>query len=73
MCWLTGITMMEPHKGAHNQLWCAAGAKKLELRNGGFYRPIGYDATDDLKGEAANMKLAEKLWDWTENVLDKFD
>jgi NAD(P)-dependent dehydrogenase (short-subunit alcohol dehydrogenase family) len=73
MCWLSGITMMEPHQGAYNQLWCAAGAKKDELRNGGFYRPVGVDATSVLKGEGANVELAVKLWVWTENVLAKFD
>jgi NAD(P)-dependent dehydrogenase (short-subunit alcohol dehydrogenase family) len=73
LCWLAGITMMEPHEGVYNQLWCAAAAKKSELRKGGFYRPIGQDAIDDLKGEAANANLAKKLWDWTESVLDKFE
>jgi NAD(P)-dependent dehydrogenase (short-subunit alcohol dehydrogenase family) len=73
MCWLSGIKMMEPHQGAYNQVWCAAGARKGELRNGGFYRPVGYDATDDLKGEASNVELAKRLWEWTEGVLEKID
>ncbi|KAH7384200.1 hypothetical protein DE146DRAFT_217888 [Phaeosphaeria sp. MPI-PUGE-AT-0046c] len=73
MCWLAGIKMMEPHEGAYNQLWCAFGAEKAELKNGGFYRPVGVDATMDLKGHGANIELAIKLWDWTENILAKFD
>lgn len=73
MLWLAGIKMMEPHEGAYNQLWCAAGAKKEELTNGGFYRPVGLNSTKDLKGEGANTELAIELWEWTENVLAKFD
>jgi NAD(P)-dependent dehydrogenase (short-subunit alcohol dehydrogenase family) len=73
MCWISGIPMMEPHEGAYNQLWCAAGVKKEDLRNGGFYRPVGVDATANLKGEGANVELAVKLWVWTDNVLAKFD
>lgn len=73
MCWLAGIKMMEPHEGAYSQLWCAAGAKKEELTNGGFYRPVGLHSTKDLKGEAANTELAVKLWEWTDDVLAKFD
>jgi hypothetical protein len=63
---------MEPHEGAYNQLWCAAGAKKEVLRNGGFYRPVGRDETSKLKGEGANVDLAVRLWEWTEKVLGKF-
>ncbi|KAF2825716.1 NAD(P)-binding protein [Ophiobolus disseminans] len=72
-CWLVGIVPMEPHQGAWSQLWCAAGANKEVLRNGGFYRPVGIDATEDLKGEGRNAELAIKLWDWSENVLRKFE
>lgn len=72
-CWLQGIKVIEPHKGAYNQLWCAASAEKEELRDGGFYRPVGRDDTDVLKGEALNAELATKLWEWTEKVLAKFD
>jgi NAD(P)-dependent dehydrogenase (short-subunit alcohol dehydrogenase family) len=72
-CWLQGTPIIKPHEGAYNQLWCAAGAKKEELRNGGFYRPVGRDDTDVLKGEASNAELAAKLWEWTERVLAEFD
>jgi NAD(P)-dependent dehydrogenase (short-subunit alcohol dehydrogenase family) len=71
MCWIAGIKMMEAEQGAYNQVWCAAGARKEELRNGGFYRPIGHDATDNLKGEATDANLAMRLWEWTEGVLEK--
>jgi NAD(P)-dependent dehydrogenase (short-subunit alcohol dehydrogenase family) len=72
-CWLQGTPIIKPHEGAYNQLWCAAGAKKGDLRNGGFYRPVGRDDTAVLKGEALNAELAAKLWEWTERVLAKFD
>jgi NAD(P)-dependent dehydrogenase (short-subunit alcohol dehydrogenase family) len=71
--WLSGTPIMKPHEGAYNQLWCAAGAKKGELRNGGFYRPVGRDETSKLVGEGANMELAVKLWEWTEEMLAKFN
>ncbi|KAH3951034.1 hypothetical protein HBI56_088630 [Parastagonospora nodorum] len=72
-CKLQGVPIMKPHEGAYNQLWCAAGAKKEVLRNGGFYRPVGRDDTDTLKGEGSNAELAAKLWDWTDGILGKFD
>ncbi|KAF2024805.1 NAD(P)-binding protein [Setomelanomma holmii] len=71
-CWLNGVKVVTPDEGILNQLWCAAGAKKSELRNGGFYRPVGIDSTADLKGEGANVELAAKLWEWTDGVLAKF-
>ncbi|KAH7067454.1 hypothetical protein BKA63DRAFT_118128 [Paraphoma chrysanthemicola] len=70
--WLGGVPIMEPHQGVWNQLWCAAGAKKDELRNGGFYRPVGIDSTADLQGKGASVELAVKLWEWTDGILDKF-
>ena len=35
-CWLNGTTPVEPHQGALNQPWCAAGARGRELFNGSF-------------------------------------
>lgn len=72
-CWMSGIKFLEPEQGALSQLWCAAGAKKGELRNGGFYRPIGWDAWEELTIEAKDEALAGRLWEWTEAVLEKFD
>lgn len=70
-CWMQGIPFLEPQQGAWSQLWCAAGVKKEDLTNGGFYRPVGQDATAELKGRGADAKLAKELWDWTEQVLDR--
>jgi NAD(P)-dependent dehydrogenase (short-subunit alcohol dehydrogenase family) len=72
-CWLNGITPVEPHQGALNQLWCAAGAKRQELSNGVFYKPVGVDCTEKLAPLAKDEDLAKRLWDWTDQVLTKFD
>ncbi|CAO2655315.1 Nn.00g103790.m01.CDS01 [Neocucurbitaria sp. VM-36] len=70
--WLSRTPRLEPDQGVLSQLWCAAGAKKEELRNGGFYRPVGLDQWETLTEEAKSEELAKKLWDWTEGVLNKF-
>lgn len=70
--WLGGVKKLEPHQGVLNQLWCAVGAKKEDLRNGGFYRPVGEDSSDKLTKEARDEELAKKLWEWTESTLTKF-
>ncbi|KAF1847090.1 NAD(P)-binding protein [Cucurbitaria berberidis CBS 394.84] len=70
--WLGGIKWMKPEQGVLNQLWCAAGAKKEVLKNGGFYRPVGVDDWETLTKEARDGELAKKLLDWTESVLDNF-
>jgi NAD(P)-dependent dehydrogenase (short-subunit alcohol dehydrogenase family) len=66
--------LMEPEQGAWNTTWAAAAAKKEELRNGGFYLPVGSESYDTvLDRTAKDGKLAAQLWDWTEQVLLKFD
>ena len=65
------VPKLQPEEGILNQLWCAAGAKKGELSNGTFYRPVGVDCWDKLTKEGRDEQLAKKLWDWTEGVLDK--
>ncbi|KAF2800200.1 NAD(P)-binding protein [Melanomma pulvis-pyrius CBS 109.77] len=74
MNWLMGIKFMEPEQGAWNTVWCAAAAKKEELKNGGFYIPVGEEKSKDLEKDkvAASKELAGKLWEWTEGVLGKF-
>ncbi len=66
-----GIKMVKVQDGALNQLWCAVGAKKGELRNGGFYRPVGVDATDKLTKQGKSEELAKQLWEFTDGVLAK--
>jgi NAD(P)-dependent dehydrogenase (short-subunit alcohol dehydrogenase family) len=71
--WLNNITPVEPPEGALNQLWCAAGATKEDLAQGGFYKPVGVDWTDKLAPLAKDKDLAKRLWDWTDAVLAKYD
>ncbi|KAH7371011.1 hypothetical protein BKA66DRAFT_611666 [Pyrenochaeta sp. MPI-SDFR-AT-0127] len=70
--WLGGVKKLEPEEGVLNQLWCAAGAKKSSIRNGGFYRPVGEDCWEKLTKEGRDEQLAGRLWEWTEGALDKF-
>lgn len=70
--WLGGIPKLQPEQGVLSQLWAASGAKKEDLRNGGFYRPVGVDSWENLTAEAKDAKLAGRLWEWTENVLSKY-
>lgn len=70
--WLGGVPKLLPEQGALSQLWAAAGAKKEDIRNGGFYRPVGVDSWDKLAGEGKNEELAGRLWEWTENILAKY-
>jgi NAD(P)-dependent dehydrogenase (short-subunit alcohol dehydrogenase family) len=69
---VSGKKWLEPHQGVLSQLWCAAGAKKGQLRNGGFYKPVGVDFTDKATAETRDAELAGRLWEWTEMVLSKF-
>jgi NAD(P)-dependent dehydrogenase (short-subunit alcohol dehydrogenase family) len=51
-------------QGACNQLWAAAGAKKQDLVNGGYYVPIG-----NLKHHnkyAQSEEMGRRLWEWSE-------
>ena len=57
-----------PH-GAFNSLWLAAGAKKEELKNGGYYTPVGnLKASNKWSKDAA---AGTTLWEWTEAQLAK--
>ncbi|CAG7956716.1 unnamed protein product [Penicillium nalgiovense] len=63
---LSGPTVQQ---GACNSLWAAAGAKKEELSNGGYYVPVGI-----LKRRnkwACNEDMGKRLWEWTELELTK--
>ncbi|KAF2703383.1 short-chain dehydrogenase/ reductase-like protein [Pleomassaria siparia CBS 279.74] len=71
-----GEKALEPEQGAWNPVWCAAAAKKEDLKNGGFYVPVGLESSDDLKkdklaGGAESVALAKKLWEWTDGILAK--
>lgn len=64
--------MLTPEEGAHSQLYVAAGARKEELVNGGFYMPVGVLSNSKLDKVAKSEKLASDLWEWTEKALDGF-
>jgi hypothetical protein len=70
--WWLGVSFMEVEQGRLSQLWAAAGAKKDELVNGGYYMPIGRLSNNSLDKTAKSMKLAEELWTYTQDVLSKF-
>jgi NAD(P)-dependent dehydrogenase (short-subunit alcohol dehydrogenase family) len=70
--WLTGEPKLQPDQGVLSQLWCAGSAKKGELKNGGFYKPVGVESSEKLTAEGKDEALAKKLWDWTEKVLGEF-
>ena len=54
-------------EGALNQLWCAVGAKRDELENGGYYTPVGKLKSGN---KWANDRAAgKKLWDWTDEQV----
>ncbi|KAJ5890293.1 hypothetical protein N7504_011103 [Penicillium tannophilum] len=66
--------MVQPHQGAYSQLWAATRPKE-ELVNGCFYLPVGKLGDGNLGRKAKRGKgtLAQKLWDWTEDVLNEFE
>jgi NAD(P)-dependent dehydrogenase (short-subunit alcohol dehydrogenase family) len=71
--WLTNNKLLEPDQGAWNTVWAAAAATKSDLRNGGFYTPIGVEGSESVLDKTAkDEKLAAKLYEWTEGVLAKF-
>ncbi|OMP82049.1 putative oxidoreductase [Diplodia seriata] len=62
--------MVPAEEGAHNQLWAACGEVPKES-NGQMYEPVGKLSTS-LDKTAKDDKLAERLWEWTEEELNKY-
>lgn len=58
--------MRDVKQGALNQLWAVA-AKKGDLVNGAYYKPVGQLSRGS--GYAQNTSLATHLWEWTEKEL----
>jgi NAD(P)-dependent dehydrogenase (short-subunit alcohol dehydrogenase family) len=57
-------------RGAYNQLWAAAGARKKDLVNGGYYVPVG-----NLKNHnkyARSEEMGRRLWEWSEGEAQKW-
>jgi NAD(P)-dependent dehydrogenase (short-subunit alcohol dehydrogenase family) len=71
--YVTAIGRVLPEeKGAHSQLYVAAGAKKEDLVNGGYYTPVGVLSNSTLDKVAKDEKFAKDLWEWTEEALEGF-
>ena len=68
---LRGVSKVDEDEGALNQVWAAAGVKKDGLVNGGFYEPVGVLGDHKLDKTAKDEGLAKRLWEWTEDALDK--
>jgi len=67
--YLMGIDILPIEKGPYSQLWCC-GAKRELLTAGAYYKPIGLETS--LVKKAMDEKSANKLWDWTEEVLSGY-
>ncbi|KAG4433426.1 hypothetical protein IFR05_011091 [Cadophora sp. M221] len=70
---LTGVSKVKEDEGVLNQVWAAAGVKKEGLVNGGYYEPVGVLCDYKLDKTAKDEELARKLWEWTEEALDKIE
>jgi NAD(P)-dependent dehydrogenase (short-subunit alcohol dehydrogenase family) len=62
-------TSVNTDQGAKSQLWGAAAPRggTNGVKTGQYYQPVGKMRT--LKGAAADPKLADELWEWTNNEL----
>jgi retinol dehydrogenase-12 len=54
---------------AKHQVWAAT--TKEGLRSGEYYEPLGIAGGG--RSEGKDSQLAQKLWDWTERELLKFN
>ncbi|GAW15954.1 hypothetical protein ANO14919_053760 [Xylariales sp. No.14919] len=66
-----GVKMMEEEQGCLSQLWVAAGARRDQLVNGAYYRPVGVLSNSQLDKTARSEEFANKLWTWTDDALAK--
>lgn len=58
-------------KGSWNQCWAAL-VDKSELKNGGYYAPIGEPTVPTTKA-GKDAELSEKLWEWTQKELASYE
>ncbi|RAK95161.1 oxidoreductase, short-chain dehydrogenase/reductase family [Aspergillus ibericus CBS 121593] len=54
-------------KGIRNQLWASVSP---EVKSGEYYTPVGVSGKGKAIGR--DMTLARKLWDWTDDELNRF-
>lgn len=69
---IQGVSILTPEEGVLNQLWTAAGAKRNDLVNGAYYKPVGVLSNSDVNKDKAakSQEVANKLWTWTSEILD---
>lgn len=70
LAWSAGSGFVKAEDGARNQIW-AATALKGEMENGGMYEPVAV-LEKNLPAPAKDEKLAEKLWEWTEEEIASY-
>jgi NAD(P)-dependent dehydrogenase (short-subunit alcohol dehydrogenase family) len=58
-------------KGAYNQCWATL-VEKSQLKNGGYYTPIGKLTVPTTKA-GKNTELSKKLWEWTQKELEQYE
>lgn len=62
--------VIKPEEGVRNQLWAVA-AKRDFIKSGAFYEPVGLLSTKKNKF-TEDAELAKKLWEWTDEELEKW-
>ena len=62
-----GWVRVTAEQGALGQLWASVGPRK-KIENGAFYTPVGSKSSGSWL--AADGKLAEEFWDWTEKEVE---
>ena len=65
--------MLTPEQCAGNQQWAATaalGTGKRHVETGTYYKPVGVKGW--LVRESGNDKLAERLWDWTQEEFERY-
>lgn len=62
--------MISPEQGTFNHLW-AVSTPRNNIKQGGFYEPVGVFPSEDA-AVAKENKFAEKLWEYTEEELEKW-
>lgn len=65
------MSLMTQEQGCLSQIWAAAGARRDQLVNGAYYRPVGVMSNSDLDKIATSEEFANKLWTWTDEALAK--
>ncbi|KAK3051584.1 hypothetical protein LTR09_007239 [Extremus antarcticus] len=66
-------SMIPAEQCAWNQQWAATaplGKGERQIESGTYYEPVGIKG--QLKNEARNDELAEKLWNWTQEELKDY-